>query len=89
MAARVRPTDTEPVTRLKQASLWSPTRLAILAHVRAHPGVSYSDVARALGRHPSQIIADAHLLRQAGVLLVFRQRGRRAASLHVVGNRRF
>lgn len=76
MAARIRPMPDEPRTRLKQASIWSPTRLAILDAVQAEPGLSASDAARRIGRDPSTIWNNVRLLTQAGVVRPERE-GRR------------
>lgn len=76
MAARLRPTPDEPHTRLKQVSLFSPTRVAILDAVQAEPGLSASETARRIGRDPSTIWNNAHLLVQAGLIRIERE-GRR------------
>lgn len=68
MAARLRPSPDEPRTRLKQASLWSPTRLSILEAVHAEPGLSVADVARRIERDPSTVWNHLHLLRAATLI---------------------
>lgn len=78
MAARLRPVDDEPHTRLKQVSLFTPTRLAILDAIRETPGISMTDVARRLGKHPSVVYEHLHYLRQARLVLSERN-GRRVA----------
>lgn len=83
MAARLRPTPDEPRTRLKQASLWSPTRLAILDVIRERPACSMTDVARAIGRDEATVSTNVRLLRDAGVIIVDRN-GRRMA-LYLTG----
>lgn len=84
MAARVRPVAGEPRTRLKQASLWSPTRLAMLDAIRAHPGMCVSDVARATRRHPATMWTNVHLLVSAG--LIRAERDGRAVRLYPAGD---
>lgn len=78
MAARVRPRAGEPRTRLKQVSIFTPTRIAILDTVRAHPGCTMTEVARAIGRDESTVSTNARLLRQARLLIVERM-GKRSA----------
>lgn len=51
-------------------SIFSVTRIAILDAVRAKPGCSYSDVARAIVRHPSVVYDNARRLQRAGLLIV-------------------
>jgi predicted transcriptional regulator len=85
---RARPRAGEPRTRLKQASVFSPTRLAILRAVAAEPGASMSRVARAIERHPSVVSIDVHLLRQAGLIVLEKPRGKRSASLRLPGGAR-
>lgn len=68
MAARLPPVADEPRTRLKQASLWSPTRLAILDAIHVEPGLCASEVARRIGRDPATVWTHLHLLRQAGLV---------------------
>jgi DNA-binding IclR family transcriptional regulator len=69
----------EPRTRLKLASLWSPTRLAMLDAVHANPGAWMTDVARAISRHPSVVWTSVHLLLRAG--LIRRERDGRSVRL--------
>lgn len=78
MAARIRPTPDEPRTRLKQVSLFTPTRVGILDAIRAKPGCSMTDVARAIGRDESTVCTNIRYLREAGLVLVERD-GKRAA----------
>lgn len=78
MAARLRPIDGEPQTRLKQVRLLTPTRIAILDAIRESPGISMGDVARAIGRHPSIVHDHLRYLRQARLVLV-EPNGRRVA----------
>lgn len=68
MAARLRPSPDEPRTRLKQVTLYSPTRVAILDAIAGAPGASASEVARRIGRDPSTIWNHVHVLAQAGLI---------------------
>lgn len=83
MAARLRPQADEPQTRLKQVSLFTPTRVAVLDAVTARPGASLTDIARIIGRHVSTIDTNARLLVQAG--LVRTERDGRRIRLYAVG----
>lgn len=84
---RVRPMLDEPHTRLKQASIFSPTRLAILRAVAEEPGVSMSRVARRIGKHPSLVSTDARLLMEAGLVVLEKPHGKRSARLWLNGGR--
>ncbi len=83
MAARLRPTDDEPRTRLKHVGLFTSERVAILDALREAPGVSRSELARRIGRHPSTVDTHVHVLRQAG--LVAKERNGRRVALHAIG----
>lgn len=83
MAARQRPAAGEPVTKLKQVSLFTPQRIAILDAIRAAPGISLSDLSRRFKRDTSTI--DGHLrhLKQAG--LVVQERDGKRVALYLNG----
>lgn len=83
MAARLRPLADEPHTRLKKASLFTPTRIAVLDAVTARPGASMTDIARIIGHHVSTIDTNARLLVQAG--LIRTERDGRRIRLYAVG----
>lgn len=78
MASWLRPVEGEPHTRLSKVRLFTPTRLAILDAIRDSPGISMSDVARRISRHPSAVYEHLHYLRQARLVLV-EPNGRRVA----------
>lgn len=65
MGARFDATAGEPRTRLKLVTLFTPTRLAMLEAIHARPGLSASEVARAIGRHPATMWSNVHLLLQS------------------------
>lgn len=68
MAARIPPGPDEPTTRLRQVSLYTPLRLAILDELAATPGATASEVARRVGRHQATIFAHVHHLARGGLV---------------------
>lgn len=84
MGARFDPTLGEPRTRLKLVSLFTPTRVAMLEAIHAQPGLSASEVARAIGRHPATMWSNVHLLLQSGLVRAERD-GRRLCLFPATG----
>lgn len=83
MAARLRPMRGEPRTRLRQVTLFTPLRVAILDAIRGEPGTSAYAISKRLGRRDSRIRDNMRPLFQARLVYGVREPGR--VSLYLNG----